>query len=91
MMPYPVLQRRWAPEILLALSREGVQPVRFNRLMAAIEGISDRVLTERLRELAAAGLIERQVIDFPLRVNYSLTERALALIAPLRQLAELSA
>jgi DNA-binding HxlR family transcriptional regulator len=49
-------------------------------LLAGIPGISDRVLTERLRELETEGLVERLVDPGPpVRVSYRLTSRGRAL------------
>lgn len=54
--------------------------MRFAQLRAAIPDISDRMLSERLRELEAEGIIERIVIpDTPVRVEYELTEKGRAL------------
>jgi DNA-binding HxlR family transcriptional regulator len=70
--------RRWAPEILIELAPSvnvpEPQPRRFNELLAAIAGISDRMLTQRLRDLEDAGLLRRSVIDGPpVHVRYRLT------------------
>jgi DNA-binding HxlR family transcriptional regulator len=66
-----LLWRRWAPEILLALS-DG--PKRFNRLLA-VPGIYDKILTERLRDLEVGGLVSRSVETIrPIRVAYALTD-----------------
>ena len=55
-------------------------PARFNQLLAGIPGISDRVLTERLRELESEGIVERLVDPGPpVRVSYRLTSRGHAL------------
>jgi DNA-binding HxlR family transcriptional regulator len=55
-------------------------PARFNQLLAGIPGISDRVLTERLRELETEGIVERLVDPGPpVRVSYRLTQRGLDL------------
>lgn len=63
--------RRWLGAIVLTLMRG---PRRFNELLAAIPGISDRLLTERLRDLEEKGLIERRVLTTsPVRVEYELT------------------
>lgn len=49
---------------------------RFAELRDGIPEISDRMLSERLRELEAAGIIERHVIpDPPIRVEYELTQK----------------
>jgi DNA-binding HxlR family transcriptional regulator len=54
--------------------------VRFSDLAAAIPGLSDRMLSERLKELEAEGVIERRVIpETPVRVEYRLTARGEAL------------
>lgn len=54
--------------------------MRFNELLAAIPGISDRLLTERLRELEAEGIVGRTVEACrPVRVSYALTEAGKAL------------
>ncbi len=67
-----LLGRRWTGMILYALLKG---PHRFNELLSSIYGISDRLLTERLRELEEKGLVERHVIpDSPIRAEYSLTE-----------------
>lgn len=51
-------------------------PVRFNQLLTGIPGISDRVLTERLRELETETIVERLVDPGPpVRVSYRLTAR----------------
>ena len=50
-------------------------PKRYHELLAAIEGISDRLLTERLRELETHRLVKKHVAKRPSRtVTYELTE-----------------
>lgn len=79
--------RPWAPEVLVAL-RPG--PIRFNRLMGVLDGVSDTTLTRRLWELLDAGLLERLVdCGPPIRVSYRLTavgQRAAAVVQPLTQI-----
>ena len=56
------------------------RPDALRELRAAIPDISDRMLSERLRELETEGIIERIVIpDTPVRVEYELTEKGRAL------------
>ena len=63
--------RRWTGAIVRVLLGG---PRRFNELLAAVPGMSDRLLTERLRELEAEELIRREVQPgSPVRVIYSLT------------------
>lgn len=66
-----LIGRRWTGAVVRVLL---LGPRRFNELLAAIPGISDRLLTERLRELEAAGLISRTVEPgSPVKVVYELT------------------
>ena len=59
--------------------------LRFNEFVEAVDGISPRMLSERLRDLEQAGLIERTVIPtIPPTVEYRLTPRGRAL-APLME------
>ena len=72
-----LIGRRWTAVILRAMM-SGVQ--RFGELVAAIPGLSDRMLSERLKELEVEGLVERVVIpEMPVRVEYHLTEKGRAL------------
>ena len=67
-----LLGRRWTGVILYTLLQG---PHRFNELLGGVHGISDRLLTERLRELEEKGLVERRVIpESPVRVEYHLTD-----------------
>ena len=67
-----LIGRRWTGAIVRTLLH-GER--RFNELLAAIPGISDRLLTERLRELEAADIVRREVQgDSRVRVIYRLTE-----------------
>ncbi len=50
------------------------EPRRFNELLAGITGVSDRILSERLRELESIGIVRRNVATGPpVRVSYELT------------------
>ena len=54
--------------------------LRFAELRAAIPEISDRMLSERLRELESEGIVARRVVpETPVRVEYELTEKGRAL------------
>jgi DNA-binding HxlR family transcriptional regulator len=68
-----LLERRWQLSIIYAALAGAL---RFNEFAEAIAGISPRMLSERLRELEAAGLVERTVIpSSPPTVEYRLTSR----------------
>ncbi|WP_203730625.1 helix-turn-helix domain-containing protein [Streptomyces sp. SID12501] len=61
----------WDPVVLAALR---VGPRRRRELRSAIGGISDKVLTESLHRLLAAGLLDRHAhAEAPPRVEYALT------------------
>ena len=68
-----LLGKRWTGLILDSLL-DGSR--RFCELTATVEGLSDRVLSDRLRELEAEGIVERIVYpQIPVRVEYRLTEK----------------
>src|SRR6202022_44655 len=72
-----LIGKRWTGAVVKALLPG---PARFNQLLAGIPGISDRVLTERLRELETESIVERLVDPGPpVRVSYRLTSRGRAL------------
>ncbi|GAA1633604.1 winged helix-turn-helix transcriptional regulator [Catellatospora bangladeshensis] len=88
----PVLEllgRRWVGMVLLAGQR-GAR--RFGQYRAFVHGISDRVLTQRLRELEQVGLLERQVIpSTPVQILYAPTARGTELIDAMQPLFEWTA
>lgn len=72
-----LIGKRWTGAVIRALL---AGPARFNHLLVGIPGISDRVLTERLRELETEGMVDRLVDPGPpVRVSYRLTVRGRAL------------
>jgi DNA-binding HxlR family transcriptional regulator len=78
------LGKRWNGVIIGVLTRG---PATFSGLRRAVGGISDSVLSDRLSELAAAGLVRRTVDDGPpVAVSYQLTEAGVALMPVLEQL-----
>jgi len=80
-----LIGKRWTGAIVCALTE---RPLRFGELAKAVPGLSDRLLSQRLRELEEEGLVERMVEPgAPVRVTYSLTEKGAELrpaIAELR-------
>jgi DNA-binding HxlR family transcriptional regulator len=68
-----LLERRWQLSIIYAALTGAMH---FNEFAQAVDGISPRMLAERLRDLEAAGLIERTVLPTsPPTVEYRLTAR----------------
>ena len=75
-----LIGKRWSGAILAALA-DG--PLRFAELVRSIPGVSDRLISERVRELEANGLVKRSVEEeTPVRVVYSLTSQG-AELAPI--------
>jgi len=69
---FRIIGKRWTVLILREILRGNTQ---FNRFMDNIEGISPKVLTERLRELERLGIIRRRIVsECPVRIEYSLTD-----------------
>jgi DNA-binding HxlR family transcriptional regulator len=78
---FDFLGKRWNGVILGTLMNGAAG---FAELRRAIEGISDSVLSDRLTELAEAGLVRRTVDPGPpVSVTYELTESGLALLPAL--------
>jgi DNA-binding HxlR family transcriptional regulator len=68
-----LLGKRWTGAIVSTLT---VEPMRFGELVKAVPGLSDRLLSQRLRELEDAGVVERSVeAGTPVKVTYSLTAK----------------
>lgn len=68
-----LLARRWTPLIIRMLLP---RPRRFSELRASIPGLSDRLLSERLKEMEEEGIVTRHVdVDIPVRVLYNLTSK----------------
>ncbi|GGR77170.1 MULTISPECIES: winged helix-turn-helix transcriptional regulator [Streptomyces] len=83
---FQLLGKRWSGPIVAVLVG---QPAYFTDLRRAVPGISERMLSDRLAELGAAGLVLREVDEGPpLRVSYRLTEAGAALEPALRELAQ---
>ncbi len=75
------------PLILYMLAEDGI--MRFKDLMREVKGISQKTLTNQLRELEADGLILRQSFsEIPPRVEYSITEKGLTLMPILELMCE---
>ena len=72
-----LIGKRWTGAIVCALTE---RPMRFGELRRVVPGLSDRLLSQRLRELEEEGLVQRDVeAGTPVRVTYSLTETGEAL------------
>jgi DNA-binding HxlR family transcriptional regulator len=83
-LAFSILGKRWNGMILGVL---GAGPASFVALRRAVDGISDTVLSERLGELADAGLVRRDVVEGPpLSVSYELTDAGAEVVPTIQQL-----
>ncbi len=73
-----IIGRRWTGEIVRALL---AGKTRFSEFTAIIPGLSDRLLSERMKELEATGIVSRCVSpETPVRVDYRLTDKGKDLV-----------
>lgn len=69
-----LIGRRWTGAIIAVLLADG--PHRFSELRDGVPGVSDRVLSQRMRELESTGIVSRAVDPGPpVCVRYALTEK----------------
>src|SRR5215210_5406350 len=72
-----LIGKRWTGAILIVLM-DG--PLRFSEIRALVPDLSDRLLSERLKELELERIVERRVIESsPVRAQYALTDKGRAL------------
>lgn len=82
-----VIGCKWSVSVLLAVGQGICRPGALER---HIEGISTKVLSERLRKLTAYGLLEKQTFpEVPPRTEYGLTDTGVKLVDIIRQLQQL--
>ena len=80
--------KRWTGAIVSVLL-EHRRPMRFSEVAGAVPQLSDRLLSERMKELEARGMVQRHVhADSPVRVEYELTDMGRELEPALRELRE---
>ncbi len=79
-----LIGKRWTGAILFVLL-DG--PLRFSEVKVLVPDLSDRLLSERLKELEAEGIVERRTSEgVPMRIEYGLTEKGRALEPAVRSL-----
>jgi DNA-binding HxlR family transcriptional regulator len=80
-----LIGKRWSGAIIVVLLDGGA--MRFSEIAQAIPQLSDRLLSERMKELEARGIVERRVHpDSPVKVEYELTDMGRELAPALHQL-----
>ena len=84
-----LIGRRWTGAIVLAMLG-GAQ--RYSEIREAVPGLSDRLLSDRLRELETEGVVSRTVApDVPVAVRYALTDKGRALAPVIQSLRDWTA
>jgi|SRR5665647_36471 DNA-binding HxlR family transcriptional regulator len=80
---FEILGKRWTGLIIKVLL-DG--PKRFKDISESITGMSDRMLSERFKELELTGILTRHVYpETPVRIEYELTEKGRALFSTMRE------
>ncbi|WP_437807394.1 winged helix-turn-helix transcriptional regulator [Sorangium sp. So ce1078] len=81
-----VIGGKWKATILWRLH---ARPLRFGELRRRVPGISEKILSEQLKEMEADGVVLREAFDeVPPRVAYSLTPAGASLNEAVHALAE---
>ncbi len=69
---FKIIGKKWTVLIVREMLRGTKQ---FNRFLENIEGITPKVLTDRLRELQKFGIVKRRIVsEYPVRVEYEMTD-----------------
>ena len=85
-MAVELVGKRWTGAILYVLLNAD-RPLRFSEIAHAVPDLSDRLLSERMKELEGEDIVHRRVIDdTPVRVEYALTDKGRALEPSVRAL-----
>jgi DNA-binding HxlR family transcriptional regulator len=80
-----LIGKRWTGAIIVVLLEGGA--MRFSEIAQAIPQLSDRLLSERMKELEARGIVDRhEYTDAPVRVEYELTSMGRGLAPCLTEL-----
>src|SRR5215212_12104768 len=80
-----LIGKRWSGAIIVVLLEGGT--MRFSEIAQAVPQLSDRLLSERMKELESRGVVERRVIhSTPARVEYELTDMGRDLAPAIRAL-----
>jgi len=82
-----VIGGKWKPIIIYRLGTEGT--LRFSEMKRSIPNITQKMLTQQLRELEADGIVHRKVYpQVPPKVEYSLTELGQSVIPVINSLCQ---
>lgn len=79
-----IIGRRWSGSIIRAMLTGAS---RFGEILAAVPGLSDRLLSERLKQLELEGIVQRTVEpSTPVRIEYHLTDKGQDLAGVVRSI-----
>ncbi len=84
------LTKKWTLLIILELYKGEGSTRRFSELQASLPGITQKILSERLKELEEEGLVTKRVdaTSFPVKSEYTLTESGLGIVEIIRGIKE---
>lgn len=81
-----IIGKRWSGAIIRSML---AGRSRFGEILSTVPGLSDRLLSERLKELEAEGIIERVVVpEHPVRIEYRLTDKGQDLAGVVRAVSD---
>lgn len=77
-MTHDAIKGKWKPIILWSLKNG---PISLSSLEKSINGITQKMLIEQLKELIDSGLVSKNTFEgYPLKVEYLLTDRGIRLL-----------
>ena len=86
---FKIIGKKFTVHILRNITKLG--QTRFNKFLESIEGINPKTLSARLREMERNGIIERRIYPgTPVKIEYSITKKGMALDPVLEAMAEFS-
>lgn len=81
-----IIGGRWTGSIIRSMLAGAA---RYSEILAAVPGLSDRLLSERLKQLELEGIVARSVVpSTPVQIEYRLTDKGLDLAAVVRSVNE---
>jgi len=77
-MTHDAIKGKWKPIILWSLKNA---PISLSSLEKSINGVTQKMLIEQLKELIDSGLVSKNTFEgYPLKVEYLLTDRGIRLL-----------
>jgi len=86
---FKIIGKKFTVHILRNMTKLG--QTRFNEFLESVEGINQKTLSARLREMEKNGIIERRIYPgTPVKIEYSITNKGMALDPVLEAMAAFS-